>query len=44
MTAADATILQQFYHGTRADLKPDDLIEAGYSSITPSGSRRPRSI
>ncbi|MER9672846.1 NAD(+)--rifampin ADP-ribosyltransferase [Mesorhizobium sp. M0208] len=30
MTASDN--LRQFYHGTRADLKPGDLIEAGYSS------------
>ena len=28
--AVDAT--PPFYHGTRADLKPGDLIEAGYSS------------
>lgn len=32
MTATDNTIPRQFYHGTRADLKPGDLIEAGYSS------------
>ncbi|WP_352933218.1 NAD(+)--rifampin ADP-ribosyltransferase [Mesorhizobium sp. M1169] len=30
MTASDQP--RQFYHGTRADLKPGDLIEAGYSS------------
>ncbi|MER9245635.1 NAD(+)--rifampin ADP-ribosyltransferase [Mesorhizobium sp. M0590] len=30
MTATDDP--RQFYHGTRADLKPGDLIEAGYSS------------
>lgn len=30
MTASDKP--RQFYHGTRADLKPGDLIEAGYSS------------
>ena len=30
MTAKDET--SPFYHGTRADLKPGDLIEAGYSS------------
>ncbi|MER8502135.1 NAD(+)--rifampin ADP-ribosyltransferase [Mesorhizobium sp. M0204] len=30
MTAPDKP--RQFYHGTRADLKPGDLIEAGYSS------------
>jgi hypothetical protein len=27
-----ATVSRTFYHGTRADLKPGDLIEAGYSS------------
>ena len=32
MTATDDTIPQLFYHGTRADLKTGDLIEAGYSS------------
>lgn len=32
MTVADDTTPQQFYHGTRADLKPGDLIAAGYSS------------
>jgi hypothetical protein len=32
MTATDDTIPQTFYHGTRADLKPGDLIELGYSS------------
>ncbi|WP_353041215.1 NAD(+)--rifampin ADP-ribosyltransferase [Mesorhizobium sp. M1423] len=30
MTAPDNA--RQFYHGTRVDLKPGDLIEAGYSS------------
>lgn len=30
--AADDLISQQLYHGTRADLKPGDLIEAGYTS------------
>jgi rifampin ADP-ribosylating transferase len=28
----DGTNPQQFYHGTRADLKPGDLIGAGYNS------------
>jgi rifampin ADP-ribosyltransferase len=28
----DAATPQTFYHGTRADLKPGDLIGAGYSS------------
>ena len=32
MTAADEEILRTFYHGTRADLKPGDLIAPGYSS------------
>lgn len=32
MTAPGAALPQQFYHGTRADLKPGDLIAAGYSS------------
>jgi rifampin ADP-ribosylating transferase len=32
MPSTDGTIPQQFYHGTRADLKPGDLISAGYNS------------
>ena len=32
MTATDDTIPRTFYHGTRADLKPGDLIAPGYSS------------
>jgi rifampin ADP-ribosylating transferase len=32
MTATDNAIPRQFYHGTRIDLKPGDLIAAGYSS------------
>src|SRR5688500_1473974 len=32
MTARNDTIAAPFYHGTRAALKPGDLIEAGYSS------------
>jgi hypothetical protein len=32
MTAPESTVPQQFYHGTRADLKPGDLLAAGYSS------------
>ncbi|HEY5721072.1 MAG TPA: NAD(+)--rifampin ADP-ribosyltransferase [Allosphingosinicella sp.] len=32
MTANHGTIPQTFYHGTRADLTPGDLIESGYSS------------
>ena len=32
MTDTDTADARQFYHGTRADLKPGDLISAGYSS------------
>jgi hypothetical protein len=32
MTANEDTNAPRFYHGTKADLKPGDLIEAGYSS------------
>ncbi len=32
MAAADDPIPQPFYHGTRADLKPGDLIEPGHTS------------
>jgi hypothetical protein len=32
MTATDDMIPKQFYHGTRANLKPGDLIEPGYNS------------
>jgi len=32
MTAPESTMPQQLYHGTRADLKPGDLLAAGYSS------------
>jgi len=32
MTATDDMIPRRFYHGTRADLKPGDLIEPGYNS------------
>ena len=31
-TATDKGVPDLFYHGTRADLKPGDLIEGGYSS------------
>lgn len=31
-TVTDERIAPTFYHGTRADLRPGDLIEAGYSS------------
>lgn len=30
--ATDDLISQQFYHGTKIDLKPGDLIEPGYTS------------
>ena len=30
--ACQGTGVQRFYHGTKADLKPGDLIEPGYSS------------
>ena len=29
---ADATMSRRFYHGTRADLKPGDLLQPGYGS------------
>lgn len=32
MTATGGTTPRQFYHGTRAELKPGDLIKAGHSS------------
>lgn len=32
MTASDALNLQPLYHGTKADLKPGDLITPGYNS------------
>jgi len=32
MTAINDLSSQQFYHGTKADLRPGDLIEPGYSS------------
>ena len=32
MTASDNMTPRQFYHGTQVDLKPGDLIAAGYSS------------
>jgi hypothetical protein len=32
MTASDNDNPSLFYHGTRADLRPGDLIEAGYNS------------
>ncbi|AFY66418.1 NAD(+)--rifampin ADP-ribosyltransferase [Geitlerinema sp. PCC 7407] len=32
MAAIDDLSSQQFYHGTKADLRPGDLIEPGYSS------------
>jgi len=32
MTVIEETTKQQYFHGTKADLKPGDLIEAGRSS------------
>lgn len=32
MPSTDRPIPQQFFHGTKADLKPGDLIAVGYSS------------
>jgi len=32
MTSAAKPLAERFYHGTRADLKPGDLIAAGYNS------------
>jgi len=32
MAAIDDLSSQRYYHGTKADLKPGDLIEAGYNS------------
>ena len=32
MTASDDGLPQQYYHGTKADLKPGDLIAPGFSS------------
>ncbi len=32
MARTDDPISQRFYHGTKADLKPGDLIEPGYTS------------
>lgn len=32
MAAIDDLSSQQFYHGTKTDLKPGDLIEPGYNS------------
>lgn len=32
MTASDDLTSQRFYHGTKADLQPGDLITPGYSS------------
>jgi rifampin ADP-ribosylating transferase len=32
MPSTDSTLPQQFNHGTRADVKPGDLISAGYGS------------
>ena len=44
MAAIDDLSSQQFYHGTKTDLKPGDLIEPGYNSNYGKGRRRPTSI
>ncbi len=41
MTVIDDTSLQQFYHGTKADLKPGDLIEPGHP---PNFGKKDRAI
>lgn len=41
MPSTDSTMRQRFYHGTRVDLKPGDLIAAGHRSNF--GARRPAS-
>ncbi len=40
MTAKDEVISGPFYHGTKADLKPGDLITPGYSSNYGGGERK----
>jgi hypothetical protein len=32
-TASPTTFAQTYFHGTKADLKPGDLIERGFSRI-----------
>jgi len=39
MAAIDDLSSQQLYHGTKADLKPGDLIEPGYSSNYGKGNK-----
>ena len=39
MTAIDDLNSQHFYHGTKADLKPGDLIEPGYNSNYGKGKK-----
>jgi Rifampin ADP-ribosyl transferase len=39
MAATDDLNLQPFYHGTKADLKPGDLIEPGYKSNYGKGKK-----
>lgn len=41
MACTDSNDGRQFYHGTRADLKPGDLISVGYNSNF--GTRKPMS-
>jgi Rifampin ADP-ribosyl transferase len=37
--AAATTVAQQFYHGTKADMAPGDLIACGYASNFGSGRK-----
>ena len=39
MAAIDELRSQRFYHGTKADLKPGDLIEPGYTSNYGKGKK-----
>src|SRR5512139_3837235 len=39
VAATDDLSAQRFYHGTRADLKPGDLIEPGYASNYGKGKK-----
>jgi len=40
ISAIDDLSSQQLYHGTKADLKPGDLIGAGYNSTEGDKSRK----
>ena len=41
MTATDDPSAKRFYHGTKADLKPGDLIEPGHRANFGKRERRP---